>query len=129
LRIITVVYWLALATASLLPSGKNVLGGWDQDIDPTWQNWLHLPAYAGLTVLVSLSVAVKRSVGARSILGIVLSCCIFGALMECAQVFIPGRSAGVDDALINVAGAAVGCPVAIWLCRRPQVRVSAGIEV
>ena len=125
-RLVTGVYTLLLAVASLLPSGKDVLGNWDSEIDPTWQNWLHLPAYAGLVVLVVLSLSASRKVGVRELVCVAAACCAFGVSLELAQVVIPGRTASVTDALINVAGAIFGFPVAAWLCKRLATNTDVG---
>jgi len=108
----TAVYAALLAGASVLPSGPDVLGGWDTAITPTLQNALHVPAYAGLAALTGLAVG-RLSLGRLAF--IVLACFAFGILLEHAQTYVPGRTGSVSDALHNLAGAAIGClAIVVW---------------
>jgi len=106
--IITALYALALVMVSVLPSGKGVLYGWDQGIKPSVQDALHVPAYAVLVVLASMAWLLPHNAGYGRVLAVAMICCVFGAVLEAAQVWIPGRGASLTDALLNVAGALVG---------------------
>ena len=114
---VAVVYWALLATASLLPSGTGPLKGWDAAIAPDLQDALHLPAYAGLVILLSLAWSVRHRVTARSVAIIALVCAVFGTAMELAQLVIPGRTCALGDGLVNIAGAVLGS-LAVLLGRR-----------
>ncbi|MBE3123384.1 MAG: VanZ family protein [Planctomycetes bacterium] len=114
---VTAVYAALLAGTSLLPSGPDVLGGWDTAITPTLQNALHVPAYAGLAALAGLAIG-RLSLG-RLVL-IALACFALGILLECAQTQVRGRTGSVSDALHNLAGAVIGClAIVIWNRARP----------
>jgi len=122
LRVVTVVYALLLTVVSLLPSG-GALGGWDEDISPSLQNLLHVPAYALLVVLAAAWDS-SHSAGAGRIVLISLICWVFAMVLEVAQSWIPGRSASLADALFNSIGALVGCGILMgWhLTRRAPER-------
>lgn len=110
---VAAVYWALLATASLLPSGTGPLKGWDAAIAPDLQDALHLPAYAGLVVLLALAWSVRHPVKVGSLAAIAMICATFGGVMELAQSVIPGRTCSLGDALVNVAGATLGFLVAL----------------
>ena len=106
--VLTILYALVLIALSVLPSGKDTLGGWDQGISPALQNVLHVPAYALLVWLASMALRPQQSLGTGRILSIAAMCCVFGLALEFAQVWIPGRGGSVTDALLNVVGAVAG---------------------
>ncbi len=116
---VTAAYAILLAIGSLLPSGSDVLGGWDAAISPTLQNALHAPAYTGLVILGSLAWG-RPSLGRLAL--IALACVALGALLEFAQAWIPGRTASLTDGLANTGGAVVGClAMGVWgWVRRPE---------
>jgi len=120
-------YVALLIAVSLLPSGPGAFQGWDAAIGPTWQNAMHMPAYALLMVLGGA--ALVRPTAGR-IASAALVCCALGGVLECAQAVIPGRTASVSDILANVAGVAVGvAAVALWKAvtrRRKAVREANG---
>ena len=118
--IATVVYALVLIALSVLPSGEGRLGGWDEDIAPSLQNVLHVPAYALLAVLVTSAVLPSHGSGCGRVLLGVVCCCIFGVILEFAQCFVPGRSASAIDAALNVIGVLSGVGVVV-VCRSPAI--------
>ena len=122
LWVLTGGYALALVTASLLPSGEGPLGGWDAAFTPDVQDALHLPAYAGLVVLVSAALATRVRLKVAGTVWVALACVGLGVMMECCQAFIPGRTCSLKDALVNVAGAVLGgVGSLIWQrCRRAR---------
>ena len=127
LLLLTGLYALLLAVGSLLPSG-GALGGWDRSIEPTVQNAMHVPAYTGLAVLAMLwLVPPGRPLLPRAI-WIALGCTAYGLALEAGQAFIPGRTGGASDALLNAAGAAIGIVVHAVASRRlrPRPPVPAG---
>lgn len=115
------LYGALLTAGSLLPSGPDAPGGWDQSITPTTQNAMHAPAYA---VLIILLVMAMKSPGQRAGLGLALlagvGCCAYGVLLEYLQTIVPGRTGSASDALLNVAGVAAGLSAmgAVQLMRR-----------
>lgn len=111
---VTGVYAALLAVVCLLPSGDGVLGGWDAALTPTWQNTLHVPAFAALAVLGILAALGSFRVGLAGVLWIALGCCAYGTLLELAQASIPGRTGSLTDVLLNAAGVVVGSLVAVW---------------
>ena len=122
IRIAALVYVAALTVVSLLPSGRNTLGGWDSQLTPTIQNALHVPAYAGLMVLVYLGFQSPRRTGLARLFLTAAACGVFGAALEIAQWFVPGRTPSAIDVLLNLAGVALG--VTIALSRRKAGRTT-----
>ena len=110
LRVLAVLYALAIVTVTLLPSGGDTLvAGWDTRITPGVQNALHLPAYIVLVVL--LMAAFGR--GARrpwlALTLVTAGCMAFGVGSEWLQAaFVPGRYGSLTDALSNAAGCLLG---------------------
>lgn len=117
IRVVMFLYVGVLAVVSLLPSGTGVLGGWDRSIAPTIQNVLHVPAYCVLFLLGMLCLRNSTRAGFVVILTVVLACGAFGAGLEFAQAFIPGRMGSVVDVLLNFAGVGLGL-LAVILHRR-----------
>ena len=115
------LYGALLSAGSLLPSGPDAPGGWDQSITPTAQNAMHAPAYA---VLVILLVLAMKSPGRHAGPGLTLlagaGCCTYGILLEYLQTIVPGRTGSASDALLNLAGVVVGLGLmaAVRLIRR-----------
>jgi glycosyltransferase involved in cell wall biosynthesis len=117
LWIATAVYTAGLVAVSLLPSGEGPLGNWDAALTPDVQDALHLPAYSGLVILLSSALGTHIRLTAARTAWIALTCVGLGALLECLQAFIPGRTCSLKDGLVNAAGAALGYS-ATWIwCR------------
>jgi len=108
LRLLTVLYVLLLTTVSLLPSGARAPLGWDQSVTTPQQKALHVLAYAGFPILVTLSLRGEGRISLRTVLLAGLACWMYGGLLEFAQTFVPGRTGSVADALLNGAGVAAG---------------------
>ncbi len=117
---VTAAYGLALATASVLPSGEDAPGGWDKAISPSLQNALHVPAYAGLAWLACAAWSRSGGMHLRQVLAVFVAAVVFGVALEFAQAGIPGRTASAWDAVLNVAGAAVGLAAWRWLGPAPR---------
>jgi len=112
-RIAAVLYAVALTIVSLLPSGRDTLGGWDSHLTPTIQNVLHVPAYTGLLVLVCLAFKSPPGASLTRLFVIALLCGGFGVVLEIAQLFVPGRTGSVIDILLNLTGIALGAAIAL----------------
>jgi len=130
-RAAAIVYTALLTLASLLPSGTGPLKGWDASLSPDLQDALHLPAYGGLVVLLVLAWSTRFRAGAAAVLVITVVCTAFGAAMEAAQYFIPGRTCSLSDGLVNTLGAVLGClGVIAWRRLRPaKAPASTGMRV
>ena len=119
-RAAAIVYTALLTLTSLLPSGTGPLKGWDASVSPDLQDALHLPAYGGLVVLWVLAWSTRFRAGTAAVLLITLLCIAFGAAMETAQYFIPGRTCSLNDGLVNTLGTTLGCiGVIAWRRLRP----------
>ena len=106
--IATGAYVLLLTTVSVLPSGDDAPGGWDRHLAPRTQNILHVPAYTVLAVLATSCVWLVARPALAGAAWTAVGCSVFGGLLEWAQTAVPGRMGSVADALLNLAGAAVG---------------------
>ena len=120
---LTCLYGGLLTAGSVLPSGADAPGGWDQSITPTLQDAMHAPAYA---VLVILLVMAMKPPGQHARPGLALlagaTCCAYGVVLEYLQTIVPGRTGSASDALLNVAGvtAGLGLMAAVRLICRPR---------
>jgi hypothetical protein len=111
-HLVALIYAAGLLLGSAIP-GDDPLGGYNFTLylNPTVQNLLHVPAFAGLAFLVMRSRfgegwgTWKRNAVAF------LACAGFGVVCELIQIWVPGRFAGVDDALFNVLGVLAG----LWM--------------
>ena len=112
-RVAAVLYVVALTVVSVLPSGRDTLGGWDSHLTPTIQNALHVPAYTGLLVLVCLAFKSPSGASLTRLFVIALVCGGFGAVLEILQLFVPGRTGSVIDILLNLMGIALGVVIAL----------------
>ena len=114
--VITVGYMGAIYLLSSLPgsaTGPNT---------PVWRlagNGFHIPLYAGLGFCLAMTMAhwpwPSRGIGT---LAIGLGYAIFD---EWHQGFVPGRSASVDDVLLDMAGLALAVGILWGLSRRRPV--------
>ena len=108
IRAVAVLYVLCIMTVSLLPSGKGVLHDWDQGVSWSMQKMLHVAAYAVLVALVWAAWLPARRTGYGWLLLVALMCSVFGAGLEVAQIWVPGRTASPADAARNAVGALLG---------------------
>lgn len=107
-RLVTYLYALGILFFSLQPDlrppgSENIM------IDQV-KNWLHVPAYAGLTFLLLCSfgqVSWQTRIAAFAI------ATSYGIMNEWFQLFVPGRSCSWEDAARN----ALGALLMIWLFR------------
>jgi len=101
LRWAAVLAWAVLvALLSVLP-GRSLPGGGIPGIDKA----AHFVFYAALALLAQRA-ARKPCLTCWAV--VTVSCALFGATLELAQRFVPGRSMSISDALVNLAGAAAG---------------------
>jgi len=101
LRWATVLAWAVLvALLSVMPMRGLPAGG-----IPGIDKVAHFVFYMVLALL-SQRAARKPCLTCWAV--ITISCGLFGATLELAQRFLPGRSMCVADALVNLAGAAAG---------------------
>jgi VanZ family protein len=122
IRAATFVYALLLAAASLAPSDRGGLGGWDADLSPTLQNALHVPAYAVLFVLAASCLRNRASAKFVMRMVIALACGLFGGMLEWAQAFVPGRTGSLSDALVNLGGVCLGFLLVVSYGRLARLR-------
>ncbi len=80
-------------------------------------NLLHVPAYAGLTLLLAWTIS---GAARPRRLGALLLACVaalsIGVTTELLQQYVPGRYPTLLDALLN----AGGCGLAVWLVVRTR---------
>jgi len=107
-------YAALLAFGSLWPAGMPSVADPLAWMRPTWQNVLHVPAYAGLVVLLAAAWPLDARRRAAGLAARAAACVVFGTAMELAQAVIPGRTGSLTDALLNVVGVALGLVAGIW---------------
>lgn len=121
---VPVAYAALLVLASLLPSRPDRAGSWDAALPPDLQNAAHVPAYGLMVVLVLVAWSGSRNVNRVVVVIIGTACAALGALLECAQAVVPGRTGSLTDMLLNAAGVLAGAIVYLALAAR-SVRPSA----
>jgi hypothetical protein len=120
---VVAAYAALLIVVCVLPSGGGRAEGWDDDISPELQNTLHVPAFGALMLAAAWAVRPERMTWKRLAI-VALACLAFATLLECAQAYVPGRSASPGDGLLNAAGILLGAAAAaMW--RRTTLRRSA----
>jgi VanZ family protein len=100
-KVVWMIWAVMVITGSLLP-GDNLPSV------PVGDKVEHFTAYFGLTILPPLFLGTKRWIYASPFLMVLLGIC-----MEIAQIWIPGRTCDIMDALANSIGAAVGFPAGL----------------
>jgi len=102
---------LAILVVSSIPGTETDAPSLLQRLSPTWQNLLHIPAYAALTLswfwaLTPLINSVRRSASVSVSITV-----LFALLDEYNQSTVPGRT----DSLLDVALDAVGVVLALLI--------------
>lgn len=121
--LIPVAYMILIFISSSIPIDKEIK--WLEfvmKIDPTLQNFLHIPVYA---LLSYLWFGVFWGVGYSVMLSLLLSFLTafgYGVFNEFYQWFIPGRYSSLSDILFNLIGVVLGCLLVIFL-RRGLIKV------
>jgi VanZ family protein len=110
-----------MAALSMAPgdgSADDTVFGWAVSVtSPNLQNAMHVVLYGLLTVLWIWTLHGFSLRGRVPVLTAVLLVLLFGALMELAQVVIPGRFASLGDMLLNVIGTGLGAGLAMLVAR------------
>ncbi|WP_405240429.1 VanZ family protein [Lentisalinibacter orientalis] len=114
---LTLLLTLLLLVLSLIPGraepGDSVFV-WAVAMTPTaLQKLMHLLLYALLAFLWAWTLEALESVRVRFAVAAVLAAS-FGAAMELAQTYVPGRFGTLADVLLNGAGALLGLLLA-WM--------------
>ena len=105
LKGIAAMLWLVIVILSLLPGSERPHTGYSGNIE-------HFVAYLGTGMVTAFAFP------AASLLHLALPFCLASGLFEIAQIFIPGRSAGVDNWMASSLGALIGI-VAVRTVARP----------
>lgn len=98
------VYAALVAYMSLRRFGASPI---DRAIDGIGRAYFHLPAYAGLAVLLALAMSPRRPRGQRAAAAFAMATA-YGWLLEVAQIAAPTRSFNLRGLLFDAAGAAAG---------------------
>ncbi len=110
-------YIVGLFLLSSIPgdiSDETAIGAAFQWLPPTWQNVLHIPLFAGLTLV--LAWALPPDHRAWTVVALVLAS-LLGIVNELYQASVPGRYSSAGDVLLNVLGASLAA-LWIWSMRR-----------
>jgi VanZ family protein len=100
--IITIIYIALLAYFSLKSPGGH---GGSSAARQMFYNFMHIPAYAGLTFLI------LRCFGKNNLpvyMSSFIMVTLLSIFLEYLQSFVPGRFASMSDVLLNVVGAMGG---------------------
>ena len=102
LTVLTVLLAVAIVLALMIGGAQPVAVGL---VPSPWDKLVHAVVFAVLAVSVGLA----SGRGGRRVLVVAFAgALLVGALDEWHQVFLPGRSAGLDDLLADAVGAAIG---------------------
>ena len=125
-RVATGLFVLLLGLVSLVPVATTGSGGQQQDtwISPITQNVLHVPTYTVLSVLAVGCLSVPGRSRWSRVLPVAAACVGYGALLELAQAFIPGRLSSVPDAMLNTLGVMLGLAITRAWGKSPTTDVS-----
>lgn len=121
LWMITLAYVVFLIAVNLTPVKKNG-GGWLGNISNDMQNFLHIPAYSILMILVTLAMSTSMRNRLAGILLSAFACFGFGIVMEYTQGLVPGRIVHISDMLRNGAGIMIVLPILFFWLWRPASR-------
>ena len=105
-----VIRWAAITGFAAGVAAVSVLSLTPSDALPgieIWDKLQHVLAY--LILAVTGAVAFP---GRRSFPWLAIGLVILGGVLEATQAFIPGRDAGVDDAVANAIGVGLGLVIA-----------------
>ncbi|MEY4753358.1 MAG: hypothetical protein RJA44_1033 [Pseudomonadota bacterium] len=108
--------WLRRAAgllATLLVAAIFILGSYPVVVDRVvfmWDKAMHFSAYGVIATLLLLATRSWWLAG--------LLTPLIGAADEIHQIFVPGRSAGLDDWSADLLGTLAACLLARWLRRR-----------
>lgn len=103
---------------SLIPD-THELSGFLALVSKEAQNLLHIPAYGILAVLWMRAIMAYGLTELRSIFVAFVIASGYGALMELAQAWIPGRFPSISDLIFDI----TGILLFIWLYRQIKFRV------
>lgn len=110
-----VIYWLALLTATSLPSESLPKISYN---DKT----MHFLAYGGLGFLLTLTFMVQSKfpeLRGYAVLAAITVAALYGALDEFHQSFIPGRSSEMLDWMADFIGSIMGAYLCLAVLKIP----------
>ena len=87
------------------------------ELNPTWQNLLHIPIFGLVQYLWLRGFALIGKVGPASVALSFFFTLGYGVFDELHQYFVPGRYASFLDVLLDGCGAVLGA-VGFWLFRK-----------
>jgi len=87
------------------------------ELDPTWQNLLHLPVFGLVQYLWLRGFTLNGKAGPAYVALSFFITLGYGALDELHQYFVPGRYASLLDVLLDGCGAVLGV-LGFWLLRK-----------
>lgn len=115
LRVLTVLLAAAIVLALLIGGAQPVAVGL---VPAPWDKLAHAAVFAVLALSVGLASGQRgRRVLALAVCGALL----IGVLDEWHQIFLPGRSAGLDDLAADAVGAAIGAIAARALAESGRI--------
>lgn len=117
-RLLTFKYPVLLMLLIFIESSIPMDGGPDSitflmDLEPTIQNFLHIPLYGVLSFLWMRSLIINGFKPATALVTALFVTILYGCLDEVHQTFVPGRFGGLADIYLNSIGGIIG----VFVCR------------
>ena len=95
---------------SSIPGNGEAKNSFIAHINPTIQNFLHLPEYGILSYLWLITLKNKFTYKISIILALIITV-IYGIFDEFHQLFVPGRYTSLIDIILNTLGAIIGTTI------------------
>jgi hypothetical protein len=112
--IMAVLFWLSSlpGTPSVDEPATYAIFRW---ISPSWQNALHVPAYASLGFAWWWALRAWPLKPIEQVIFALLVAAAYGVFDEWHQSFVPGRYSSLTDVMLDVIGILLGLMLAIWI--------------
>lgn len=111
-------YMMALFCVSSIPGDVMEAAPGFRWITPTWQNLLHIPAYAGLALCWWWALDARFATTRPKLIAAVTLTMMYALVDESWQLYIPGRYGSLTDLALN----AIGALLALWFIARRSAR-------
>jgi VanZ family protein len=107
-----------LLTAAIPMKTSNNRAPFWAAMEPSLQNLLHIPMFAGFVLLFDRSLGAPLAYRTTGLGFVLAGALTLGIIMEGVQVIVPGRYFGWGDMALNLLGAAAGVLLVLRLRRR-----------
>ncbi len=101
---LVLIYMGLLGFGTMVSPGIGLSGRMIEMLPSTFTDWMHAPAYAVLTWLLTSSLQQRGWPCRYALFVAAAGAMVFGLWMEVAQGSVPGRVADAGDVMLNAAG-------------------------